>query len=106
VRYDLSDLYEVKKGIAGDEMSKKKGRWDRRKCTGPTLPRIVKRVYHIKRVRVLLLECIKLLTKEDVFLGDVGEEERELGFVGFVGEGMGYELEERRADKGKSGFAL
>ena len=68
---------------------------------------LIEEVDHVKGVGVLLLERVELGAEEDVVLGDVGEEELELGFVGFVGEGVGEDLVQGRAkEEGGVGFGL
>jgi hypothetical protein len=69
------------------------------KHTIPTLFRFVNKVYHVEGIGVLLLKRINLFTEKDVLLGEVGEEKCELCLVGFVGESMGQDLVERRADR-------
>jgi hypothetical protein len=66
----------------------------RRELTCPAALGLVEEVHCVEGVRELLLERVELLAEEDVLLGDVGEEEFEFGFVGFIGEGVGDDLVE------------
>jgi hypothetical protein len=48
---------------------------------------------------MLFTKGIQFLAEENVLLLYVRKEERELGLVGLVGQGMGYDLIEWRASK-------